>query len=413
MLSESQSAELLVEISYASAVNNLGSNKMRKAIRRYFAGDHKLDEFPPLSQAQVDKYIHDLQRRLLDVIPDDLEDNQKGLVVTWLARLVRNLETGYLEAFLFRPASIDSVPGPHPDAWGVIETFFHYQRFMRERDLNKIKDLSELAEIVNDANSAIRDYQEGRNYKDANAPGAQEVFRDDEEWKIVAIHNKGAACELGKGTHWCTAAPGLDYFEDYYKPDDPLFYFKNKKTGDRFQVHIGSDQYMDVDDRPVLPSVQYELLRLLGTSPAADKHPWLRYQHSYIAIDNVLGILYTQAQRASREQRLMPDAGSQAVIDKAKAQIPILNNELEKYITELEETWSKYGEPPTPSPNKLDISDYTFWNVSDQLGKSPFRSDLFRRLQKLGVRTSKADQISMGQLQEGTALERWRQIVLG
>ena len=93
--------------------------------------------------------------------------------------------------------------------------------------------------------------------------------------------------------------------------------------------------------------------------------------------------------------------------------ILILNNELEKYITELEETWSKYGEPPAPSPNKLDISDYTFWNVSDQLGKSPFRSDLFRRLQKLGVRTSKADQISMGQLQEGTALERWRQIVLG
>ena len=125
LLPESQSAELLVEISYASAVNNLGSNKMRKAITRYMTAEDPFGELPAPSEDQVDKYMRSLQRRLLDAIPDDLEDNQKGLVVTWLARLVRNLETGYLEAFLFSPASIDSVPGPHPDAWGVIETFLH------------------------------------------------------------------------------------------------------------------------------------------------------------------------------------------------------------------------------------------------------------------------------------------------
>ena len=121
--------------------------------------------------------------------------------------------------------------------------------------------------MVLDARDDIRDYQEKQSY--ANAEEGTEVFRDDDELKIYAIHNKGAACELGKGTDWCTAAPGLDYFAEYYDEDDPLFYFDASLGGPpdhltsvraRFQFHYGSGQFMDEDDRPCFRTGRKEQL---------------------------------------------------------------------------------------------------------------------------------------------------------
>ena len=59
---------------------------------------------------------------------------------------------------------------------------------------------------------------------------------------------------MGKGTEWCTAAPGLEYFKQYYKPNDPLFYILDKSDGERYQFHFGSRQYMDKDDNNLYPS---------------------------------------------------------------------------------------------------------------------------------------------------------------
>ena len=280
----SQPAVLLTEITYASAVNNLGSKKMRKVVARWL--DRELPSWkflmrsPPEREEIIDTYMPTLKKWLLEIVPDDLEDNQKGLAITWLARLARDLETGYMSDF-FGAAE----PGRGTSAaWEDFEMFFHYQQFMAEKDLNRIKDLDELEQIVLDARGAIRDYQEARAYKDAGAEGAQEVFLDDENWKIVAIHNKGAACELGKKTAWCTAAPGLNYFETYYKPEDPLFYFEQKSDekpgapGAKFQAHYGSKQFNDKDDRPLSHHWRMKLHNLLMQTEAPEKYPILRKQ---------------------------------------------------------------------------------------------------------------------------------------
>ena len=66
---------------------------------------------------------------------------------------------------------------------------------------------------------------------------------------IGEIHTKAASVKLGSGTDWCTAAPGLDYFDDYYSPDDPLYYIED--NGERFQFHYGEEQFMDRDDNPI------------------------------------------------------------------------------------------------------------------------------------------------------------------
>lgn len=146
----------------------------------------------------------------------------------------------------------------------LIENFFHWNRFIRDgkRDLNSVVDFEELFQLVEEAKPLYQEWQKKQEDKDAEA--GQEVLLDDTDWKIIAIHNKGAACKLGKGTEWCTAAPGLNYFKEYYRPNDPLFFILDKINNARYQFHFGSDQYMDINDNPVSDRLEELLMYVLA-----------------------------------------------------------------------------------------------------------------------------------------------------
>ena len=148
----------------------------------------------------------------------------------------------------------------------LIERFFQWNRFIRDgkRGLNSVSDYDELYELVKEAEPLFKEWQAKQENKDADK--GQELLLDDDKWQIIAIHNKGAACKLGKGTHWCTAAPGLEYFRQYYKPEDPLFYILDKSTGQRYQFHFGSEQYMDENDEGIRydqPALFYQMISAL------------------------------------------------------------------------------------------------------------------------------------------------------
>ena len=160
----------------------------------------------------------------------------------------------------------------------LIERFFQWNRFIRDgkRDLNAVADYDELFELVEEAKPLYTAWQEKQQEKDAEQ--GKEVLLDDNNWQIIAIHNKGAACQLGKGTEWCTAAPGLEYFKQYYKPNDPLFYILDKSDGERYQFHFGSRQYMDKNDNNLYPSryhVGDEIMKILA-QVVPDKYPVAR-----------------------------------------------------------------------------------------------------------------------------------------
>jgi len=159
------------------------------------------------------------------------------------------------------------------------ERFYHYQDFMEEKDLFALDTFNDLLDVIERADEKIEAYQEKKDYHDADE--GTEVFRDDDEWRIYALHNKGAACHFGKNTEWCTAAPGLDYFESYYRPDDPLFYFEHEPTNEdqffapneRWQFHYGSEQFMDENDRELSPGEAFKFHKLLMQTGAPEKYP--------------------------------------------------------------------------------------------------------------------------------------------
>ena len=315
-----ENLQLLNEVSLEKAKESLDSKKLLKAIKQYaidyaysepwewkdvfldeedpdraIAPGHSESNLRPQALANMVSTMHDsLKGWIWDMIPEDIETDRtrrdksnQALALLWLLRLMRT-----------QPKMMKKVVHDYAeDSEQVMEDFemyFNYKHLMEKPDLNSIKSLDELEQVVLNARDDIRDYQEKQSY--ANAEEGTEVFRDDDEWMIAALHNKGAACELGKGTDWCTAAPGLDYFAEYYEPDDPLFYFENRDPdaaqwsgrdlargidpvepeSPRFQFHYGSSQFMDEQDRPLPPEVTSQLHSLLMQTEAPAKYSMLR-----------------------------------------------------------------------------------------------------------------------------------------
>ena len=252
----------LNEVSYDEAKKSLDSKKTKKIIKAYNFDRGAEPGKNLLGLLDVFKY------NMSALVPDDIEDNQKGTALLWILGVVRDnkeLRDNVLEKALSIPSSM-LVQGLRRG----LEKFFHYQKFMDEKDLFKIKDFGHLQAIADRATSDIEAHQEKQQYMDVEE--GTEVFRDDERWFIAAVHNKGASCSLGKGTDWCTAAPGLDYFAEYYKPDDPLFFFKDKVSEKRYQAHFGSSQFMDEQDVPLSRYAEKDLIGLLRQTDAGKKY---------------------------------------------------------------------------------------------------------------------------------------------
>jgi len=242
----------LNEVTFSDAKETLNSKRTLKIIKNYIY--NRKQENPDFLEVEFETQHRNFKNYLLDIVPDDLTDNQKGTSVLWLLKMAR--EDSGLAAHLINGRAI---VGPRSS----LETFFHHQQFMPNQDLMQIKSLDDLVVMTHNAKEEIQKALERKNYLDAEQ--GTEIFsgkmeRNEETgelertpgkngWFVAALHNKGSACELGS-PDWCTAAPGLDYFEDYYKPDDPLFYFENKKNN-KFQFHYGSAQFMDANDNRV------------------------------------------------------------------------------------------------------------------------------------------------------------------
>ena len=101
------------------------------------------------------------------------------------------------------------------------------------------------------------------NKKELDKGKAEEVYQDSDV-RVISPLDEKAACYYGQGTRWCTAATqGENYFERYNSLG-PLYIIipkKPKYPGEKYQLHVYEEQFMDEKDEPVGPS---ELLRFPG-----------------------------------------------------------------------------------------------------------------------------------------------------
>ena len=204
--------------------------------------------------------LYDLFRRIADYVletdygedtlPVQQDDLKQKHDVLNLGGYSTNILPNYLRQIFYICSNSDRTDPDHT----VIERFFQWNRFIRngKKDLNAVSSFAELYVLVKEAKPKYKAWQKEQESKDVEA--GKEVLLDNKQWQVIAIHNKGAACQLGKPTDWCTAAPGLDYFKHYYEPNDPLFYILDKSDGEMYQFHFGSKQYKDKNDIDLYPS---------------------------------------------------------------------------------------------------------------------------------------------------------------
>jgi len=247
--------QFLTEVTFDQAKNNLNDPKtLNKA---FGAAKWDLENNEELKKRVLFRPMKDIKRRpgrpLLRFIPDDIEDNQRGSALLWLIRVILRNAPSVEEKVLRVWITIDNaaIRGLNPARQrqrigGALETFFTWQDFMSEKDINKIKTLKELHDVVEAARPAIKAHQESKSY--LNAEEGKTVIYEDDDWQIIIPTNKGAACELGKGTEWCTAVADAEYYEQYHKPDDPLFIFIEKVESGNIEIQEGEEAKLELKD---------------------------------------------------------------------------------------------------------------------------------------------------------------------
>jgi hypothetical protein len=272
----------LNEISFDDAKKRLETKALTKWIKG-MAFDEETRTMT-LDPNQVEVAKNELAILVLEFVPEDLTDNQKGTTLEWIISIGINdpymKQKFYNEAIATVAAGDHSTESPLLDSRVIqndIERYWQTHDYSESKDIFSIKSFGALAVAADRAKRGFDAALADKEYLDADNPGAVEVFRDDDKWRIYALHNKGAACKFGKGTEWCTAAPGLNYFEDYYEPDDPLFYFEDKDVEKRFQFHFGSNQFMDEEDRDLDDEERDWFIDLLAQTDAPKKYQIVRY----------------------------------------------------------------------------------------------------------------------------------------
>lgn len=108
----------------------------------------------------------------------------------------------------------------------------------------------------------------------------EKVYADD-KIAILNPNTRAAACELGRGTEWCTAATQSDNAFWQYAPDGPLYVIVTDKHG-KYQFHFDSGQFMDVHDVPLRDEAKAELVqeypqlaKVFHDEAAQHGHVWL------------------------------------------------------------------------------------------------------------------------------------------
>jgi len=282
--------KLLNEISFEDAKKRLETKALTKWIKG-MAFDEETRTMT-LTPDQVEVAKNELAILVLEFIPEDLTDNQKGTTLEWIISV--GINDPRMKPSFYNEAIATVAPGDHSiPLLGTrvyrndIERYWHTHDYSEQKDIFSIETWGGLSWAADKAKTKFDAAIADKEYKDPEK--GIEVFRDDDKWRIYALHNKGAACHYGKGTNWCTAAPGLNYFEDYYDVDDPLFYFEDKENGKRFQFHFGSDSFMDAGDNEVDDEERDFFIDLLAKTGAAKKYSIVQY---WVTKNEVAEVIY-------------------------------------------------------------------------------------------------------------------------
>lgn len=113
-------------------------------------------------------------------------------------------------------------------------------------------DINQMKKPV-DLLTAMADYEDVEDTnKEVDKGQSAEIYADS-SIRVIVPKDEASACYYGQGTRWCTAAKNNNMFKQYHKSGDMYIVIpKNPKhTGEKYQLHLHTKQFMDEEDRPI------------------------------------------------------------------------------------------------------------------------------------------------------------------
>lgn len=152
-------------------------------------------------------------------------------------------------------------------------TLYHQNKRMsgfpaEARDINRI-NTDQLYDITERFKPAQKEDTDRGRFK---------TIIDNHEVRVIQPMDEKAACYYGRGTRWCTAARENNMFSHYHD-QGPLYIFLPKTpkyTGEKYQIHAESDQFMNERDTEV------DLVELIKRFPSTSDflHPMMVKIHN-------------------------------------------------------------------------------------------------------------------------------------
>lgn len=197
---------------------------------------------PPTSTSK------DIDQWLLNSIMTFIENGDptpNNIYTPWIAR-------EYSEGHIRRIEDLDSRVKP------LLQSYHQYKNKgwfpQHAKDIMRVT-VHQLSNIMVNLNIPEKQLQDRGEY--------EEVYKDSTV-RVIHPKDEAAACYYGQGTQWCTAATrGKNYF-DQYNQQGPLYILiptNPTYTGEKYQLHFETNQFMNEEDYPV------ELRGLLNRFP--------------------------------------------------------------------------------------------------------------------------------------------------
>ena len=233
-----ENRRLLTELTLDQAFARFESRKFIEAAQRKETMEKLRRGEAPVPRTKI------VKAAIMNSCPDDINEDEQANLMNWLTTL-------YIKSDILA----DKIRYHDKEIAHYAEIFFHIKHqhldhLLKYKALEQYQSIQEFIKEMNATEPLYKKHLEEKDFKDASK-GTELIYEDD-DWKIYIPRNKGAACQLGKGTTWCTAAPGLDHYKGYHTDENPLIVFINKKDPeDKYQFSFGNDQFMDKDNQPI------------------------------------------------------------------------------------------------------------------------------------------------------------------
>lgn len=127
-----------------------------------------------------------------------------------------------------------------------LENFDKYKSRLEIKDINQYYSLRMLLQAVTPFMDQPEQLSIKQLRKQIKKDGANKLI-DENGILMYEIKTKEAACLLGAGTRWCTAAKENNMFT-YYHTKSPLYVIIKTDTNEKFQLHLTTGSFMNAED---------------------------------------------------------------------------------------------------------------------------------------------------------------------